>query len=146
MATNLLNIKFKHSLNIKYQTAEGATLFPAVTKAYAPGTIFSIANPIREGYTCAPAVEGVMGPVQQDVVVIYAPKYHKITVKYMDDDSTPAPVADETVTFAAYGTEYTISPIEVEGYTTDATAETGTMGDSDVTITFTYTEDSGSNS
>lgn len=143
---NTGSLKSKYALTIKYQDEAGNTMFPAITKNYVPGTIYSIANPQREGYTSAPAVDGVVSNPHQQVVVIYAPKYHKITVKYMDDDTTPAPVANESVTFVAYGAEYTITPIEVEGYTTEATAETGTMGDSDVTITFTYTEDSGSDS
>jgi len=138
---NTGSLKSKYALTIKYQDEAGNTMFPTITKNYAPGTIYSIANPQREGYTSAPAVNGVVGTPHQQVIVIYAPKYYKLTVKYMDDDAeTPAAVHTPTVSMVAYGTSYTVNPLDVDGYTTADTAKTGTMPDEDVTLTFTYSE------
>ena len=138
--TNLTSLKFKHALTIKYQTLEGNDLFPPVVKTLTPGTMFSIANPQREGYTSAPAVEGFMSSAHQTIIVAYAPKHFKLTVKYVDDSQTPEEIHEPTESFVAYGTGYTVSPLEIDGYETEAESVTGTMGEEDVEVTFTYSE------
>lgn len=89
-------------------------------------------------------IKGTWTPDSPDVPV--PDSRHKVTVHYVyKEDGTKA--ADDNITDnLAKGDTYSIASPKIEGYTSDLSVVSGTMGTEDIEITVTYTKnDSGNN-
>ena len=106
-------------------------------------------EPVKTGYTfkgwarsasaTAPAtgIDGSHIVNDMTVYAVYEINTHAVNVTYVMSDNTTAPAA-KSETYQ-YGENYSITSPTVTGYTPDAAAVEGTMGDADVNETVTYT-------
>ena len=102
-------------------------------------------TPSREGYVFlgwSPAVaETVTGNVTYVAQweKIEEPAEHTVTVRPVDEDGNP--IGEDVVVTVPEGEDYTVPVPEIEGYTPELTVVTGTMGDEDIVVIVTYTQD-----
>ncbi len=99
---------------------------------------FEINSPVIMGY--APDQYVVSGVVPVDELVInvyYKEAPFNVILNYVMSDGTQAP--EKTITPIDFNSNYSIKPIEINGYTPDIAVVTGTMGAEDKEYTITYT-------
>ncbi|WP_208907619.1 MucBP domain-containing protein [Levilactobacillus yiduensis] len=147
------------AVTVHYQDDQGATIKPDDTETGKVGDAYAIDHPAISGYTYKETVgdaTGTYADTPTEVTFIYTKDAVTppivtpttdvtVTVHYQTADGTQ--VAPDVVITGKTGDAYTTSPATniPDGYelvTTPANA-TGTMGDSDITVTYLYAETGG---
>lgn len=112
--------------------AEGATVTiePPKMEGHAVKSIMSSEVTVSNGSFTMPAKAVT-------VTITYSADIHKVTVTYVYDDRSEAWEPD--VINVAFGQDYRIEAPYIESYTPNMSVIEGTMGNSDVNVTVTYT-------
>lgn len=132
---------YKLTIHYKY-SADNSEAYKDYTGEYKYEQPIDVTNPIIENYeTASQSVTGTMGASDKEVTVLYAKGNHSLTVNYVDEHGEPI----QTPYKQNYdsGNTYTVTSPVIPGYELkDSTKSTitGTMGDSDQSVNFVYTQ------
>lgn len=142
-----LAVIYKHTLTIRYQTADGRELAPVHSALLAEGEPYSVASPVVTGYQPdRDAVFGAMGTEDVLVTVIYTssgtdPTMPGVDVSYQfEDGSAAAPACRKEL---SYGQFYWIASPSVPGYTPDRRILFGTVPRNGIDFIVTYRKGGG---
>ena len=146
--------KKEYTITVKYVDGDGNSIKETATYTKTEGEEYSYSATDITGYTYSSTEGTASGKVSGDVTITFkytknaepapaenteqtTPVSHTITVKYVDTDSKS--IKDSTTVTKNEGESYSIDAPTIDGYTlTSTTPATGTVGTSDVTVTFTY--------
>ncbi len=142
--------KKEYTITVKYVDGDGNSIKDTVTDKKTEGSEYSYSAPSIDGYTYASTEGTASGTVSGDVSITF--KYtkdaepapaekakHTITVKYVDESGNAISGYNAITETKEEGATYKYDAPTISGYTlTSTTPATGTVGTSDVTVTFTY--------
>ena len=153
-ASDIKNIVFeapptpaKHTLTIQYQYEDGSQAAEPAIRSLAAGDSYEVVSPVLSGYAAdKPTVSGTMPDNDLTITVTYTaipptPAEHTLTIQYQYEDGSQA--AEPAIRSLAAGDSYEVVSPVLSDYTADKPTVSGTMPDSDLTITVIYTKSSG---
>ena len=153
-ASDIKNIVFeaspvpaKHTLTIQYQYEDGSQATEPAIRSLAAGDSYEVVSPVLSGYAAdKPTVSGTMPDNDLTITVTYTaipptPAEHTLTIQYQYEDGSQA--AEPAIRSLAAGDSYEVVSPVLSDYTADKPTVSGTMPDSDLTITVIYTKSSG---
>lgn len=137
--------KKMYNLTVNYQYEDGAKAAESYSQDYYWGDEYIVNSPEIDGFIANPAtVSGTMPKENVTVTVTYKQKEadkHTLTIYYVYDNEDGAPAADTYTAQIAGNTGYEVTSPVIDGYKTDKTVVSGTMGTTDVTVYVIYEED-----
>lgn len=137
--------KKMYNLTVNYQYEGGAKAAESYSQDYYWGDEYIVNSPEIDGFIANPAtVSGTMPKENVTVTVTYKQKEadkHTLTIYYVYDNEDGAPAADTYAAQIAENDGYEVTSPVIDGYKTDKTVVSGTMGTTDVTVYVIYVED-----
>ena len=137
----------EHTLTIQYQYEDGSQAAEPAIRSLAAGDSYEVVSPVLSGYAAdKPTVSGTMPDNDLTITVTYTAippttAEHTLTIQYQYEDGSQA--AEPAIRSLAAGDSYEVVSPVLSDYTADKPTVSGTMPDSDLTITVIYTKSSG---
>jgi len=143
--------KKTYTVTVNYVDTDGKSIQGASVETKEEGASYSVSAPKINGYTYSSVTGETSGVVTADVTITFkytkdvqeqtpvTPKTHTITVKYVDESGNEISGYNAFTETKEEGATYKYDAATINGYTlTSTTPAKGTVGTSDITVTFTY--------
>lgn len=133
----------KNSVTVRYVDEAGNVISDSTVISGNTGDPYKAEPKVIKGYVLKDIPKNAEGKIGKDIVVtfVYKSTSRLVTVLYVDSEGKT--IATATVISGQYGDPYETVAKEIDGYTVTGMPDnaSGTIGDEDITVTYTYKKD-----